>query len=248
MKGNTCIRFGILIVLLGALALPATAQKETSAVEKAAAQLEEAMDANDVEAASEAVSAVIGAYIDAKTDSDKEDAIAALAGALRFHEGKGRVIQLAAQGLGGMGEDAAKPLAGALNDRKLRKEESLRPAYLACIRALGQTKSRRQVKDLLDLLNDKDFEVIAAAADALGHYDSETDLRIRRKVAEELIKTLTSAYSAAEADQRNTTLQRKYEVIGTPIMVALQNVTGASVGSPPEWRKWFNDNKRKRWD
>lgn len=220
--------------------------------ESAAEQLQKALKSKQIENAKTAISELIGVYIDAydaKDEKAQATVIEALGKALSFRGGDGSVISAAALGLGGMGQDAAKPLSSAVKDRRLRKEERLKPAYLNCIRALGQTKSLRDIKTLGDLLNDKDFDVIAAAAEAMGYYNGE-DMKqsVRKKVAEDLIKALDSAYNAAEADPRNTTLQRKYEIVGPPLQSSLQKVTGASVGAAPEWRKWFNDNKKKRWN
>lgn len=244
------VGFGLCAALI---ASPLFAQDDAAkpSAEDTAEMLEKALKSKDAEKAKAAISELIGSYIDAiEAEDEKAQAtvIEALGKALSFRDGDGTVISAAALGLGGMGEDAAKPLSAAVKDRRLRKEESLKPAYLNCIRALGQTRSLRDIKTLGDLLNDKDFDVIAAGAEALGNYNGE-DMKqtIRKKVAEDLIKALDSAYNAAEADPRNTTLQRKYEIVGPPLMSSLQKVTGASVGAAPDWRKWFNDNKKKRW-
>jgi ATP:corrinoid adenosyltransferase len=221
---------------------------EESAVDKTIEAMETAMKERKDEAVGEGIDTLIDLYIQqGASESDKGKIVNALGKALR-HVGEGDQITMkAAQGLAGMGEDAAKELAAAMKDRRFRKDEELEDAYLAMIRALGATKSLRESKILMDLLKDKNFEVIAAAADALGNYN-DVKLAYRKRIAEAMIKALDSAYNSAKADPRNTTLQKKYEIVGTPLFVSLQKVTGASVNSPEDWRKWYNDNKKKRWD
>jgi HEAT repeat protein len=236
------------VVVIPFLACPSVLAQEPSPAEKAIEQFDGALKEKNDEAIAGAIGVLIDAYIaEGTSDAEKSKIVDSLGKALKYVGPDGQITMKAAQGLGGMGEDAAKVLASVMRDRRFRKEESLKPAYLSMIRALGATKSEREYKTLVDLLNDKDFDVIAAAAEALGNYD-DVKLTTRKRIAEALIKTLDSAYNAAEADPRNTTLRRKYEVIGLPLFGALQKVTGATVGSAPEWRKWYNDNKKKRWD
>lgn len=247
-KGSSgLVGFALLVVA----AFPAYGQDELSGAAGASARLSAALKAKNVEEAKAAVSDFIKAYIDAKdAENDKEvtACIDGLAKALSFLEGDGAVVVDAAMALGGMGPDAAKPLSNALKNSKLRKEENLLGAYTAVIRALGQTQSVRDFKTLSKLLTDKNNYVIAAAAEALGNYDSSVKLSVRRSVAEALVKTLDQAYNAAEANPGKPTLQKKFEVVGPPLQAALSRVTNASVGAPNEWRKWLNDNKKKRWN
>lgn len=220
-------------------------------LDAATEKLDEALKKKDSEGAQSAIDELIGLWIDADgadDDATKKTVVSSLSKVLKWRGEDPMVIVKGAQALGDMGEDAAKPLVAATKDSKLRKDEKFKPALLQCIRALGATRSERNVKTLTSLLKDKDFEVIAVAGEALGNFDSRAKLRTRKMVAEELIKTLTSAYGATESDPRNTTLRQKYEIISIPILTALQRVTGASVGTPPEWRKWYNDNKKKRWN
>jgi len=243
-----CSTFVALVIAFVGWRIPAGFAQDETPTSKAVEQMEQALDAKDDAAVSQGVAGLIDAYLaQGTTDDEKKKIVDSLGKALRFAGKDGKVAIQAAQGLGGMGEDAAKVLSAALNDKRFRKDEVYKEAYLAIIRALGTTKSEREAKTLMDLLKDKDNYVIAAAAEGLGNY---TDVKqtTRKRVAEALIKTLDSAFNAAEADPRNTTLQKKYEVIGGPLFTSLQKVTGASVGSAPEWRKWFNDNKKKNWD
>ncbi len=239
--------FGIAMLasLLAVAMLAASASAQ--GVSDATKTLDDALKSKNADAVSSGISALISAYIDAEKEADKTAAVNSLAKTLKFYGGDGKCIIEAAQGLSGMGAPAAKPLASALKDKKLRKEPKLKEAYLACIRALGATKSVRDSKTLINLLKDKDFYVVAAAADALGNYN-DVKLNYRRSIAEQMVNALDSAYNAAQADPRNTTFQKRYEIIGVPLMTALSKVTGASPGGAPEWRKWFNDNKKKRWN
>ena len=87
-----------------------------------------------------------------------------------------------------MGIGAAKPLVSTMKDKRFRKDEKLKDAYLAMIQALGQTKSEKDYKVLTNLLKDKDNFVIATAAEALGNYN-DVKLTIRKKETWELILT-----------------------------------------------------------
>jgi HEAT repeat protein len=157
-----------------------------------------------------------------------------------------RAFVAAAASLGQMGDEGVGPLVRALEQRSFRHEPALRAKILA---ALGATKSEKATKPLLDMLEDKDYDLIAAAADALGNYD-KAPLPPRKEIVERLVRHLESAANAANPSSPQvdaSEARRKYDRIGGPLLSTLAKLTGQDFRDPLEWVKWWNDNKKRPW-
>jgi len=156
-----------------------------------------------------------------------------------------RVYYAASASLGQMGDEGVPYLLKGLDQRKFRHEPRLRAAILA---ALGTTKSDRAVKPLLDMLKDKDYDLIAAAADSLGNYDRSPE-GLRKTIVEQLVKHLESSANAANpaSPQIDSEARRKYDRIGGPLLATLGKLAGQDFRDALEWVKWWNDNKKKPW-
>ncbi|HET6203402.1 MAG TPA: HEAT repeat domain-containing protein [Planctomycetota bacterium] len=154
-----------------------------------------------------------------------------------------RLYVAAAVSLGTMKDEGVKPLLGAVDNRRFRHEVELRAAM---VEAVGATKSPAAVKPLLDLLDDKDYPIIIAAAHALANYHDAKEPD-RKRVAEVLVKQLESAHGQAEQNANEGEARRKYDAVGPSFMDALAKVTGEEIRQPQAWVKWWNDNKKKKW-
>jgi len=146
--------------------------------------------------------------------------------------------------MGRMGPDSAPELMKWIGHKKHRKDILLQRHLVL---ALGKTIDKKGRKLLTDLLVHKDPPIQAAAAEALGNYRKE-DQKIRKEIFEEILKVLNSAYNAKEGASTDREAQERYDVIAAPMITTMQGLSGATVRTPNDWRSWWNDNKRKKWD
>jgi hypothetical protein len=146
--------------------------------------------------------------------------------------------------MGRMGPESVPELMKWIGHKKHRKD-----ILLQCrlVLALGKTIDKKGRKLLIDLLVHKDPPIQAAAAEALGHYRKK-DQKIRKEIFEEILKVLNSSYNAKEGSGTDREAQERYDVIAAPMITTLQGLSGATVRTPNNWRSWWNDNKRKKWD
>ena len=151
-----------------------------------------------------------------------------------------------AYALGQMGEEGAKELVKWVGHKQHRGNQLLQIDLIA---ALGKTKSEKGIKTLTDLLGNKDFAIEAAAAKALFHFDG-LKLKKRKEVFNEVLKSLTSAKNAVDADINNqdTTVRERYNAVSAPMMSTLEALSGHKESTPEKWQTWWNKNKKEDWD
>ncbi|GEM_PF-1429204 len=162
------------------------------------------------------------------------------------------LLLAASEALSGFGEDGAKALAKVVKDRRFRdKEWMLFRAQV--VRHLGKPASDAQVKLLLELaLRDRFDQVRVAAGEALGHYAKKKE-KLRKEIAGKLIKEMSAIYNQSRAnldpvDQTRKIYEDRYAAIQDSWMRTLAKLTGQSFREPLLWERWFNNNKKKRWD
>ena len=107
------------------------------------------------------------------------------------------------------------------------------------------------VETLLDLMRDKDDHVIAAAAEAGGAFRYA-----KEATRKDLFKTILDIYVSTwnlknavkpELKTQKRRAERKWEIVEAPMEKSLQLLSNVTQKSPPEWRRWWNKQKRKRW-
>lgn len=148
-----------------------------------------------------------------------------------------------ATALGEMGTDATKELLKWIGNKKHRKNLALQRRLIL---SLGKTKDKDAVKDLLDLLNDKDNAIIAAACQACGEFE-EADQKTRKKIFNELLKLLTTTKALKDSDINDIVSRDRYDAIAAPITTSLQQLSGHDARKPEDWQRWWNKNKKKDW-
>ncbi len=214
-----------------------------SPLEVSLAAAEAALKDKNADASTKALIDLVEVYKSEKTtEKDKKRIVDVVGKFLRSSEVK--VEKAGADALGGMGADGAKVLKATLSEKETR-DESRKEFRLSLIENLGRTKQTSESKTLLNLLKDKDSDVIASAARALANYNDAKEM-VRKEIAKEMINILDGAYNKA-ADNRDTAAVKKFDTIRDPMITSLQAVTGASVSAAGDWRKWYNDNKNKKW-
>ncbi|MBL8900369.1 MAG: hypothetical protein JNM84_22245 [Planctomycetes bacterium] len=141
--------------------------------------------------------------------------------------------------LGACGAPAAATLQAAFAHKAFKKD----PEMLRLIAVeIGRTLDEKSVSFLVDLLDFKFFEVTAGAAEGMSFFHS-APLKTRKLLVGPLVKALESASNDA-LDLQNVLAKERYGIIGSPIIDALQKLSGQNLRQPLEWTKWWNDNKK----
>ena len=155
-----------------------------------------------------------------------------------------RIYDAAAVALGYMGPESVQPLIALIDHKNLKKLLATRGNV---IRSLGKTKHLDGVKPLRELLQDKDVEIITAAAQALGSYDGAPQ-DVRKDTFENLLKTLMSAKGAVDSDPQDMIARDRYQAIAASIITSLGALSGHDERAPEDWQRWWNKNKKEDWD
>lgn len=150
----------------------------------------------------------------------------------------------AATALGEMGEDATDTITKWVGNKKHRKNIALQRVLVL---SLGKTKDTDAIKDLLDLLNDKDNVIIAAAAEACGEF-AAADQKHRKEIFNDLLKILVTTKALKDSDMNDIASRDRWDVISGPINTTLQVLTGEEESNPENWQRWWNKNKKADWD
>ena len=153
---------------------------------------------------------------------------------------------LALRGIGS--RKVTKSVVALLKHSKLKKKVTVR---IGVCRALGGSADPAGVETLIDLMRDKEDKVVAEAADAAGafRYDKES-------IRKDLFKTILNIYESnwnlknsvdPELKKLRSRAEKKWEIIEAPMEKSLQLLSNVTQNAPPDWRRWWNKNKRRRW-
>jgi len=148
-----------------------------------------------------------------------------------------------AKALGQMAPESVSHLLRLVDSRNHADDYEVRCAIIA---ALGATKDEKVVGELLDLLDEFQARLQAAAAEALGEFAGH-DQKLRKEIFKELLKLLGSARAALDEKEGDTTRDRYQRVSGS-IQQSLIRLSGANESGYEAWQRWWNKNKRRDWD
>lgn len=149
-----------------------------------------------------------------------------------------------ATALGTLGPESSKVIQAWIGHKSHKKDVQLQERLIL---ALGKTKDERAVKALLDLLSHHEARVQGAAGTALGNY-GHLDQKVRKDIFEEVMQTLTGVYNQTQGDTQDIIARERYDVIAAPMITTLQVLSRHDERKPPEWRRWWNKNKKGDWD
>ena len=156
-----------------------------------------------------------------------------------------RLFLASATALGEMGPESADELEKWIGHKKHRSDLTLQRRLVL---SLGKTKVIDALPTLTNLLTDKDDTIVGAAAEALANYD-EIELDKRKKVFEDLLKTLMSAKAGIDRDVNDVRARERYDVVAAPLLTSLKRLSKHEEARTPEdWQRWWNKNKREDWD
>ncbi len=143
---------------------------------------------------------------------------------------------------GQMPEHGADLLWAIFQDKRFNREIEIRAQ---CVRQVGYTRDLTQGEELLDLLDDKDELVAAAAGDALSQFRNAPG-GFRKEATKSLVKMLESNANSASTKDASTTDIRRFRTVKDPFLRALTTFTGQSFRKPLDWTRWWNKNKNDR--
>jgi hypothetical protein len=149
-----------------------------------------------------------------------------------------------ATALGSMGPESSKVLQSWIGHKNHKKDVELQERLIL---ALGKTKDEKAVKALLDLLSHHEARIQGAAGTALGNY-AHLDQKVRKDIFEEVLKALTGVYNRMQGDTQDIIARERYDVIAAPMTTTLQVLSKHDERKPPDWRHWWNKNKKADWD
>ncbi len=155
-----------------------------------------------------------------------------------------RIYRASAAALGQMGTDATKAITKWIGAKDHKKDI---PVQSDLIHALGKTKDKLAVPDLISLLEHKDAPLVGAAADALAEF-VDSDLETRKKGFEGMLKVLMSAKGAKDTNVNDGIARDRYDTIASPIITSLTRLSKHDERDPDKWQTWWNKNKGKNWD
>ena len=155
-----------------------------------------------------------------------------------------KLHKAAAISLGRMGPESVKELSKWIDHKSFMKDIDTRRSLIL---ALGNTRDEDAVDPLVDLLPNHEPEVQAAAAEALGQFDF-LDLKKRKQVFKKVLDVVTQVKNSLDVDQVDPIVRERYDTIAGPMLTTLQLLSGHDARDPGNFRKWWNDNKKKNWD
>jgi len=182
---------------------------------------------------------------------DKKSIVTGITRAMRVHRPfardgarKKQMFLVGARVLGDMAPESVASLVRLATDKNHKDDYEVRSAILA---ALGKTKDEKGVKILTKELDEFQAQVQAAAAEALGHF-THLEHKKRKAIFEDLLKLLMSAQAANQSDPNGMTSSDRWRRVSGPCQRSMTKLAGANAGSPNNWQRWWNKNKRRNWD
>lgn len=186
--------------------------------------------------------------------SGKKDRAAIVKGVAKCIEARRKELQedvpdnalklAVAKALGAMGPESVRSLSSWVDHKKVRGNLELQRRLVI---SLGQTKDEDATKVLLDMLDHHEMSIVGAAAEALGQF-SELELKVRKKLFQELLKSLMSVKSKKDVIPPDTIAQQWWNAVSAPLMTAMTALSGNKAKNPEEWQRFWNKNKKKNWD
>ena len=149
-----------------------------------------------------------------------------------------------ASALGKMGPESVSSLIRLVTDKNHKEDYEVRGAIIA---GLGETRDEKGVKTLTKELDEFNAQVQAAAAEALGQF-TNLDHKKRKAIFEDLLKLLMSAQAEHQSDPTGMTSADRWRRVQGPCQRSMGKLSGANAGSPNNWQRWWNKNKKRNWD
>ncbi len=150
----------------------------------------------------------------------------------------------AAAALGEMAPESVRDLIRLIGDRNHRDDFEVQVRILA---AVGRTRDEKAVDPLLDVLGEYQARLQAAAARALGNFTG-LDQKQRKRIFEDLLKTLERSHNDLQSEPGSSTAQDRWGRLSGPAQSSMRKLSGAEASGVESLRRWWNKNKRRDWD
>ncbi len=155
-----------------------------------------------------------------------------------------RLVFAAATALGEMGPESVKSLLSRLGDKSVKNNMRVKPRVAL---SMGRTRDERVIDPLTKLLVDKDMEMQAAAAEALGNF-ADVELDARKDIFKELLSVLIDLKTKRDGDATDQEAFKRWNMISGPFVETMQRLSKHDEREAEAWQAWWNDNKKKDWD
>ena len=159
------------------------------------------------------------------------------------------VMEAIFRSLQGIGSRKVTPQLQLLLKRNPYKKSKI--IRIGVCRALEGSADPRAIDTVIKLLRDPDDHVIAAAAECAGAYRYAKDGQ-RKDLFQTIMGHYVSTWNLKNSvdpakKKERSRAEKKWEIVGDAMEKALQLLSNTTQNSPPEWRRWWNKNKKKRW-
>ncbi len=153
---------------------------------------------------------------------------------------------LALKGIGS--RKVTKSLLLLYNVRKLKKDPVVR---IGICRAIEGSADPAGIEHLEDKLHDVDDRVVAAAAAAMAVH-RHAKMTVRKDLFKAILKVYMPTWNLKNSVKLELKVQRrraerKWEVVEAPMEKSLALLSNVTQPSPSAWQRWWNKNKKKRW-
>ena len=160
------------------------------------------------------------------------------------------VMEAAFVALKGIGSrKVTRSLIALFKHSRLKKDPRVRMGILI---ALSGSADPKAVDEITDRMRDPDDHVVGAAVEAAGAY-RYASVAIRKELFKSVVGVYEPTWNMKESikpDQKTQRqrAERKWEIIAKPSERSLRLLSNTTQEDPPAWRRWWNKNKRKRWE
>jgi len=154
-----------------------------------------------------------------------------------------KLFLAAATALGEMKPECVPVYLKWIGEKSHKKDIALQRLLIL---KLGKTKDEAGRKPLINLLNDENAKIQAAAAEALGEF-GEASQEVRKTTFEALLKLLMSNKGQVDSNVNDLIARERYDTIAAPIATALGRLSGQKDLSPEEYQRFWNKNKKEEW-
>lgn len=163
---------------------------------------------------------------------------------VRSKEDENRLYIAAAACLSEMGPQGEKNLKSAMKVKSLEKRVDVQ---VMLIESLGKHRNPKNVDLFVDLMKKSEPKIVVASVKSLGEY-RDFEAKLRKEISEELIKQYATANNLDLKEKgKNPVYHDRLLAMEVPMNEALAALTLQSFQSAPEWEKWFNDNRNRKW-
>ena len=119
-------------------------------------------------------------------------------------------------------------------------------------KALGGSADPKAADTLIQKMRDTDDSVKAAAIEAAGQF-RYARLSVRKELFEAVLGVYVPTWNLKESINPDHKKERqraakRWELIAKPSEASLQLLSNKTQEDPPAWRKWWNENKKKKWE